>query len=281
MTAGNCHLEVGAVPPRRQRPRESPALVAFGRQMRRLREAKGTKQETIAHLTKVSGAQVSRIESGKKRATRTFVEITDDYLGAGGSLISLWEDLNRDGHPVPLWFDWPKIEMDAATLVCWEHSLIPGLAQTPAYASAILHGNEEAVEARLGRQVILSKGGAGEPVTLVLLIDEQALYRLVGTAETMKDQLEHLICMGMLPNVTVQVVLASGEHDGNMGSFVVATMDDRSEIAYVETAIRAITTDDPSDLSVLARTLIDLRSRTLTQQMSCELMREVVQKKWT
>jgi hypothetical protein len=35
---------------RRQRPRESAALIAFGRQMRRLREAKGIKQETIAHL---------------------------------------------------------------------------------------------------------------------------------------------------------------------------------------------------------------------------------------
>src|SRR5918997_660083 len=122
---------------RRQRPDESPALVAFGRQMRRLREAKDIKQETIAHLTKVSPAQVSRIESGKKRATRTFVELVDDYLEAGGSLNSLWDDLNKDGHPVPIWFDWPQIEADAAMLVSWEPMLINGLAQTPAYASAL------------------------------------------------------------------------------------------------------------------------------------------------
>ncbi|MFD0539179.1 helix-turn-helix domain-containing protein [Actinomadura luteofluorescens] len=115
------------MPPRRQRPREAPALVAFGRQMRRLREAKDVKQETIAHLTKVSGPQVSRIENGKKRATRSFVVAVDEHLDAGGSLISLWEDLNKDGHPVPIWFDWPQVEADAAMLICWQHSVIPAL----------------------------------------------------------------------------------------------------------------------------------------------------------
>ncbi|RAY12420.1 XRE family transcriptional regulator [Actinomadura craniellae] len=278
---GKFHREAGTMPPRRQRPRESPALVAFGRQMRRMREAKGVKQETIAHLTKVSGPQVSRIEAGKKRATRSFVEIVDDYLDADGSLVSLWEDLNKDGHPVPIWFDWPKIEADAAMLICWEHSVMPGLGQTPAYALAILQGNQEAADARLSRQTILTSDDGTALPTLVLLIDEQALHRLVGTAEIMKEQLEHLLIMSALPNVTVQVVLASGEHDGNMGAFAVATMADRSEIAYIDTAVRGITTDDPAELSTLARTLVALRSRALTEQMSCELIRKVVQEKWT
>ncbi|MEU6034033.1 helix-turn-helix transcriptional regulator [Actinomadura sp. NPDC047616] len=240
------------MPPRRQRPRESPALVAFGRQMRRLREAKDVKQEAIAHLTKVSGPQVSRIENGKKRATRAFVVAVDEYLEADGSLISLWEDLNKDGHPVPIWFDWPQVEADAAMLVCYEHSVIPGLAQTPTYALAILHGNQEAADARLQRQAILAPEGTTVAPTIVLLIDEQALHRAVGTPEIMKEQLEHLIAISRLPNVTLQVVLGSGEHDGNMGAFVVATMEDRSEVAYVETAIRGITTDNPAELSTLA-----------------------------
>ncbi|MFD0899078.1 helix-turn-helix domain-containing protein [Actinomadura sediminis] len=269
------------MPPKRQRPREAPALVAFGRQMRRMREAKGVKQETISHLTSMSGAQVSRIENGKRRASRSFAEIVDDYLEAGGALIALWNDLNKDGHPVPVWFDWPKIEADAAMLVSWEPMLVTGLAQTRAYASALLRGNEEAVDVRLGRQSILARDDERDATILSLLIDEQALHRLVGDTETMKEQLEHLIVLSMLPNVTVQVVLGNGEHDGNMGAFVVATMDDRSEVAYVESAVRPITTDDPADLSVLARTLFALRSRALTEEMSRELIRKVVQEKWT
>jgi len=270
------------MPPRRpRRPRESPALLAFGRQMRRLREAKGIKQETIAHITQVSGPQVSKIENGRKRATRSFVEIVDESLEAEGALISLWEDLNKDGHPVPIWFDWPKIETDAAMLVCWQHSVIPGLAQTQAYALTIVHGNHEAAEVRMNRQALLYKEEDGGPALVVFLIDEQVLYRRVGTSEVMRDQLEHLIELSTLPNVTVQVVLGGGDHDGNMGAFVLATMADRSEIAYAETAVRSITTDDPADLSVLARTLVDLRSRALTQEMSCELIRKVAKERWT
>ncbi|GAA4240371.1 helix-turn-helix transcriptional regulator [Actinomadura meridiana] len=246
-----------------------------------MREAKGIKQETIAHLTNLSGAQVSRIEAGKRRASRTFVELVDDYLEAGGALISLWEDLNKDGHPVPIWFDWPGIEADAAMLVSWEPMLINGLAQTPAYASALLRGNKEAVDARIARQSILTGRDEASLPLLMLLIDEQALYRQVGAPETMREQLEHLLDMSMLPNVTVQVVLGNGEHDGNSGGFMIATMDDRSEISYVETAIRAITTDNPADLAIMARTLFELRARTLTEEMSREVIRKVVQEKWT
>ncbi|WP_302931618.1 helix-turn-helix transcriptional regulator [Actinomadura sp. WMMA1423] len=269
------------MPRPRQRPRESPALVAFGRQMRRMRESKKVKQETIAHLTKVSAPQVSKIEAGKRRATRAFVEAVDDHLEAGGALINLWEDLNKDGHPVPIWFDWPQIEIDATMLICWQHSVIPGLAQTPEYALAIVHGNQEAANLRISRQAILSRDDERGPAIVLFLIEEQVLYHQVGTAETMKNQLEHLIEISTLPNVTVQVVLSRGDHDGNMGAFVLATMEDRSEVAYVETAIRSITTDDPADLSILARTLVDLRARAVTQDMSRELIRKVAEERWT
>ncbi|TDC85124.1 helix-turn-helix transcriptional regulator [Actinomadura sp. 7K507] len=281
---GRCQREAGDMSPRRQRrPSESPALIAFGRQMRRMREAKGVKQETIAHLTQVSGPQVSKIENGKKRATRSFVEFVDEFLEANGALINLWEDLNKDGHPVPIWFDWPKIEADAVMLITYQHSVIPGLVQTPAYALAILHGNQEAADARIARQAILKDPRQDETSSpiYVVLIDEQVLYRQVGTPETMREQLEHLVDMSMLPNITVQVVLGSGEHDGNTGAFVVATMEDRSEVAYIETAVRPLTTDDTADLSAVARTLVSLRSRALTEEMSREFIRKVVQEKWT
>ena len=252
-------------------------MIAFGRQMRRLREAKGVKQETVAHLTKVSPAQVSRIEAGKKRATRAFVEIVDQHLEANGALVSLWEDLNKDGHPVPIWFDWPQIEADAAILVGWEHGVMPGLLQTPAYAAVLLKENQEAVDLRLRRQSILTRDDGTPPTHLVLLLDEHALYRKVGSAETMKEQLEHLLDMSMLPNITIQVVLASGEHTGNSGDFMIATMEDRSEVAYVETAIRGIATDNPTDLSTLTLTLIELRARALTEEMSREMIRKAMQ----
>ncbi|GAA4612623.1 helix-turn-helix transcriptional regulator [Actinoallomurus liliacearum] len=266
------------MPPRRQRYRESPALVAFGRQMRRMREAKGLTQEAIARLTKVSAPQVSKIEAGKKRATRSFVENVDGFLEAGGALISLWEDLNEDGHPVPIWFDWPQIEADAIELTCYQLSVIAGLAQSASYATAILGGNKDAVDARLERQKLFDKENAP---TVALLVDEQALYRPVGTAETMRDQLHHLLSLSERPNVTVQVVSSSGEHSGNGSSFVLATMADMSRVAYVETVMRGLATDDPADLATLSRVLVDLRNRTLPGHMSRDLIRKVAEERWT
>ncbi|MGI5204605.1 DUF5753 domain-containing protein [Spirillospora sp. CA-108201] len=223
---------------------------------------------------------MSRIEAGKKRATRPFVEIVDDHLEAHGALIGLWEDLNKDGHPVPVWFDWPQVEGDAVMLACWEHGVIPGLLQTVAYTSVLLRGNQEAIDLRLRRQAILTRDDGTPPTLFVLLLDEHALYRRVGPVETMKEQLEHLLTMGMLPNITIQVVLASGEHTGNSGDFMIATMEDRSEVAYVETAIRGIATDNPTDLATLARTLIELRAQALTENMSREVIRKAIEK-WT
>ncbi|MFI0355291.1 helix-turn-helix domain-containing protein [Actinomadura sp. 9N407] len=263
---------------RRQRPRESPALVAFGRQMRRMREAKGVKQETIAHLTKVSPAQASRIEAGKKRATRTYVEITDDYLEAGGSLISLWEDLNKDGHPVPIWFDWPQIEAEAVELTSWEHTIVPGLLQNEAYARAFL-GADDAVEARMARQSILTRDSP-PPTELVALLSEAVLNYKVGSPEVMREQLKHLLALSELPNVTIQIVRITGRPAGTGGAFVVATMEDRSEVSYLETTIRGITTDDPSDLARLSAVLRELRARALPEDMSQDMMRKALEK-WT
>ncbi|WP_278045261.1 helix-turn-helix domain-containing protein [Actinomadura roseirufa] len=264
------------MPPRRRRPRESPALVAFGRQMRRLREAKGIKQETIAHLTKVSGAQVSRIEAGKKRATRAFAEIVDDHLEAGGALVGLWEDLNKDGHPVPLWFDWPRIEADAVELTTWQHTIVPGLLQTESYARAFLI-SDEAVKARMARQDILTRADP-PPTALVALLSEAVLYHLVTSPEVMREQITALLAAGERPNITVQIVRNNGRPAGTGGAFVLATMEDRSEVSYLETTIRGIMTDAPSDLTEVSDALRALRARALPEDMSLDAMEKALEK---
>ncbi|WP_344904681.1 Scr1 family TA system antitoxin-like transcriptional regulator, partial [Actinomadura meridiana] len=86
-----------------------------------------------------------------------------------------------------------KIEADAAVLVCWRNSVIPGLAQTPEYALAIVRGNQETADVRIKRQAILTRDDERGPAIVVFLIEEQVLHHKVGTNETMKRQLEHLI----------------------------------------------------------------------------------------
>ncbi|WP_067832559.1 helix-turn-helix domain-containing protein [Actinomadura kijaniata] len=265
--------------PRRRSPTSQPALAAFGRQMARYRLRANVVQQAIAARTNTSVSFVSQVETGKRRCKRSFAEIVDEVTGAGGALLELYDDLTKDGTPVPLWFDWPTVEQEAVMLVGYEHSLVPGLLQIPDYARPILRC-EQAVSARIERQQVIMRESPA-PATLVALIDELALYRPVGSPEIMRAQLEHLITVSERPNVTVQVVPAGGEHMGCGGAFVLATLSDRSEIAYLETTIRGITSDEAQDLTELSRALVELRENALPGRMSRDVIRKVAEEKWS
>ncbi|MFC9970898.1 helix-turn-helix domain-containing protein [Spirillospora sp. NPDC127200] len=263
---------------RRFRPTTSPALVAFGTQVQRLRDAKGMTQESLAKHASVTNSYISKVENGKTRTNRGFVETIDGCLDANGALISLWDDLNQEGHPVPLWFDWPEVEKEAVELITWELAIIPGLLQIEDYARAFLTA-EGAVTRRMERQQVITR--EEKPAKLVALIKEEALYNLIVSKEVMRAQLEHLLKMSELPNVTIQIVVNDGLPAGTSGAFVVATMEDRSQVAHMDTVIRGITTDDPADLTAISNVLIALRGKTLTVGMSRDAIRKAIDQRWT
>lgn len=267
--------------PAPRRAAMSPALAAFGRQLRRYRERSGLSQARLAHRTGRTASSISQIENGKKRCKRDFVEMVDLELKANGALLQLYDDLNQDGAlGFPTWFDWPNVETEAALLTWWEHTVVPGLLQIESYARMYLP-TEQAVAARMARQSILTRDDP-EPPKLIVLLGEQVLYHLVGTPALMKEQVEHLVAMSELPNITIQIVMNDdGRPAGNGGAFIVATMADRSEVAYLDTMVRGITTDDVHDLSALADALTALRSKALPVNMSRDLMRRAIKEKWT
>ncbi|MBE1533676.1 hypothetical protein H4W34_003509 [Actinomadura algeriensis] len=117
---------------------------------------------------------------------------------------------------------------------------------------------------------------------MIALLSDHVLNNFIGSRKIMQAQLEHLLTMGALPNVTVQVVPnEEGVPAGQGGSFVLATMKDRSEVAYLETAVRGITTDEPRDIVGLARTLDVLRGSALPTSMSRNVIRSILEERWT
>ncbi|WP_121432617.1 helix-turn-helix domain-containing protein [Actinomadura pelletieri] len=254
----------------------SPMLIAFGKALRRYRTATGLSQERLAAKLGVTTQYVSLVELGRTRCTFEFATATDGALGTNGELQELWRDLVMDA-AYPTWFDWPTVESEASELTEYSLTVVPGLLQTPAYANAILHGDKEAVDARLKRQEILRRE---KPPALTVLLDEAVLYRETGTKEIMREQLEYLISMAG-PNLTIQIVPNRGEHAGNSGAFVVATLQDRSEVAYVESGYRGLTLSEPDALATIAKTLRELRSLALPMAASIELIRRTVEERWT
>lgn len=254
----------------------SPTLIAFGNQVRFHRERMGLSQDRLGERFPVSGSYIGQIEAGKTRCTLEFAQQLDDIVGAQGCLARLWVDLVQNA-AYPTWFDWPGIECEAVMLRAFHLSVVYGLLQTPEYAMALLE-DKAAAEARIGRQSILTREDPLPP-TLSVLMDEGVLTREVGNAEVMRGQLEHLIA-SQSKRLTIQFV-PSKVHDGLSGSFVLATMPDRSEVAYVETALRGMTLAAVGDVAKLSEALLSLRASAYSVRESMELIRKVVEEKWT
>lgn len=269
--------------PQRKRGTVSPTLLAFGRRFRRLREAKGWTQEALGRRANgglgVKPQYIGAVENGRTRCTREFAETMDHALDADGELLDLYDDLVKDA-TFPTWFDWHTVEPEAEMLQSYQPLNIHGLLQTPAYASALLKGDKDAVEARINRQAILTRENPPPP-NFSVLQDEVSLYRPVGNSEIMKEQLEHLLYQAERRVVTVQVVPSRGEHAGNSGAFNLATLPDRSEIAYADMAARGLTLSDPEDIAFVSRSLLEIRSLALPVSQSIELIHKVVRDTWT
>lgn len=104
---------------------------------------------------------------------------------------------------------------------------------------------ERHAQARLARQEILTREN---PPTLLALIDETALRKLIGGAEVMREQVRHLIEMTAKPNITIRVVPDSaGAHAALEGSFVILEFPDDPSLIYTVTVTESLWLEQPSD----------------------------------
>jgi len=96
----------------------------------------------------------------------------------------------------------------------------------------------------------------------------------------MREQLEHLLAL-ISPRLSIYIVPRDTIHRGNAGGFVIATLDDRSEVAYVDSALRGMTTGVPDDLQKLTETFESIRSHALPVGQSIDLIKKVLEERWT
>ena len=130
-------------------PRFTPATPRsrrLGRELRKLREAKGLTGEETAKLVRCSTSRISRIENGEiKPRTGDVMELLVTY-GAridqepGTSLLELSRDLREEGWWQRLggkYATYIAYETEAVGLKNFEAMLVPGLLQTERYAREV------------------------------------------------------------------------------------------------------------------------------------------------
>lgn len=257
----------------------SKSLVLFGNEVKRFRQAAKLSQDQTGVKIHVSGANIGQIERGEVRCREETAEALDAALESRGTIPSLWKQCVKSA-VFPTWFDWYEIEAEATHLQSYQSMVIDGLLQTSEYAAALLNGDKEATEARISRQEVLFREDPPPPRLSVLLY-EGVLHHEVGGKDVMRDQLERLLTMSEKPNISIQVVPEPLPPAGSGGSFVLATLPDRSEIACAHTATRDLTLDDAEDIRAISDAYDEIRGRALPIEMSKRLIEQIMEERWT
>jgi transcriptional regulator with XRE-family HTH domain len=272
----------------------------FVDEMRAQREQRGWSQEELARRANYSVSLIAMVETYQRgptlglataldRAFETpgFREAADGDPGAPGTFMRLWRKLRNVSFPESF-RPYAEHEEKATELRMFEHSLVPGMFQTEAYARALLAKQPntsedkiaELLAARLARQAVLSRDSPPPPLVWAL-IDEGALYREVSGPEVMYDQLMNLVTVAGLPNVTIQVVPFSvGGHRGLAGAFIIADFAAEPSIVFLEDLVGGRVAEDAPTAAEASLHFSTLRSEALPKTASRELIAKVAEERW-
>lgn len=235
-------------------------------------------QQALADATRYSYEQVASIEQGRRPAKVAFTEAAEWVLGAGGVLRELQEEVDRA--KLPKFFqDFALIETEAVSRFAYDPLVVPGLLQTPEYARALLSAHcppldeetiEQRVDGRLNRQKLLTRTPA---VELSFIIGEAALVNPVGDERLMRAQLQHLLRIGSLLNVELQVMPTKrGVHTGLNGAFVLLETMEHRHFGYIEAQQVGLVISDPAKVSAFGLRYGKLRSQALNVEESARLI---------
>jgi transcriptional regulator with XRE-family HTH domain len=218
----------------------SPAVARLrvAAELRRLREGSGKTAEAVGEELGWSKAKVSRYELARSGLRPSDVASLLDVYGVQDEhrerLLELAEEAVRKG-----WWEaysdvltpehsaFIGLEAGATSLLQWQAVVVPGLLQTEQYAREIFSGYqavrsapetiiERRVQTRMIRQQVLTRD---EPLQLSVIIDESILRRQRGDGPMMFDQLQHLVEISDLPNVTLRILPLDGPKQLALESF--------------------------------------------------------------
>ncbi|MFF0446210.1 Scr1 family TA system antitoxin-like transcriptional regulator [Streptomyces sp. NPDC004609] len=266
-------------------PEASPEA-AFGARLRSSREARGWKQDELAEQLGYTGRHISAVETGRKPPTLRFSRGLDAAFGVEGTSESferVWREI-RHGSLLEGFPEYVGYEARAVEIRLYEIGIIPGLLQTPEYASvlansAVERGSitpeqaDERVSFLAERQAALTHP---KPPMMLLVMDESCIRRPVGGPTVMGPQLDRLVEFAELPNTMLQIATYDiGERRPFNLPVNLVTLSDRSVLSYVESQTRGHLDRELSSVLPLLTAYHQLQAVSASQAESVAMLREL------
>ncbi|MFD4476251.1 helix-turn-helix domain-containing protein [Streptomyces sp. NPDC058471] len=264
-------------------------------ELKGLREASGSTCSQVGKALDWSSSKVNRMETGQGRVQPSDVDALCRFYGTQDELRDLLKSLAKDsktkgwwhahGDAVPSWFSvYVGLEQAAANLRNYQGEFIPGLLQTPDYAAEqcrawVDHTSDEIqrmVDVRMRRQELLSSDSAPD---VWAVVHQSALMHIVGNQAVMASQLERMLEMAELRNVTVQVLPFDAGAYPTTGSFTILGFPEQEDpdVVYREGLTDSVYLEHPSDVDLYAKAFDHLRALALSPQRSTLLIKRVLE----
>jgi hypothetical protein len=273
--------------------------IALGAHLRRLRETSHITPAQAGEAIRATHSKISRLERGRSGAKQrdvadllTLYGITDEAereevlnLARQASTPGWWQQYNDI---LPRWFElYVGLERAASIIRTYEVQFVHGLLQTEDYARAVIlianaHAPEDEIDRRVSvrmkRQQLLTQPEAPE---LWTVLDEAVLRRPPGGPAVMRAQMEHLLEMTDLPNVTLQIVpFDVGPHAAAGGPFTILRFPepDLPDLVYLEQLNSATYLDNPDDVVNYVTVMDQLAVQAETKAASKDMLRALLKR---
>jgi transcriptional regulator with XRE-family HTH domain len=248
-------------------------LLVLGKRLRDLRVAADKSFEDAAAALGVSPLAIRRMEQGQVKWKPPYIKLLLEEYGVSAAEAKTFLELSAEANQPGWWYryrdvlpDWFRafvsLEEEASLIRAYEPHYIPGLMQTEEYARTVLRAGlkdndeiERRVRLRMERQHRLLQPGGLE---LWVVMDETVLRRPVAPAAVMREQIDRLIDIVALPNVTLQVIpFALYVHEGMYGPFhsFRFPFPELQDIVYVETVLGSFYVDQYPDVTAFSEAL--------------------------
>jgi transcriptional regulator with XRE-family HTH domain len=260
----------------------------LGDGLRHLREAAGFSLERAGELIDAASTKMSRIENGLREGSTEDIAALLAIYGCVGphrtELLALGHEVDRRGwwqRTTPSFDErvgtLVSLERKADLIVSFEGMHIPGLLQITDYTRALMLDSElvpttelaNRLDIRDQRRTILV---GPKPPRMLAVVDELALHRLVGDAEIMRRQLDHLKEMANHPNIALRVLTNSGAHAGANGAFLLLRRANGHKVVFLENLTSVLILEEPHEISRYEESIRLLVRRALSQEDSVELI---------
>jgi hypothetical protein len=277
------------VPARKQARDPRTHLGAFlGEQLREIRvEAGYASQDDFSPLVRKDRSVIGKAETGESPPADSVLADWLDLCSVSGRLRVMFEGITRiarvrenpgQAQAEPFY----GAEARAHTVRYWAPIILPGIVQTPAYATELFKAMRfdaakvaERLEVRMARQAILERP---DPPDITIVLWEPVLHHQIGSPEVMREQMSRLVALSDMPTVTIHVLPSlHGANPGLGGALQLAATADAPELLLSDSLVEDQLSNNPEVVRRASSTFNNVRSDALNRAGSRAILTEAAE----